>query len=97
MRTLNVLAALCIAGFAATIALASGETVDLGPAKVSLNLSAAGSYTIEKGESSELVHDYDEKISDFQYSIYPSTVTFDGTSDQVMVEVHKMSASEALD
>jgi len=97
MRTLNLLAALCIAGFAATIALASGETVDLGPAKVSLNLSAAGSYTIEKGESSELVHDYDEKISDFQYSIYPSTVTFDGTSDQVMVEVHKMSASEALD
>ncbi len=96
MTTLNLLVAICLLGLATTIALASSDAVDLGPAKLSLDLASAGSYTIEKGESSELAHDYDRKISNFQYSIESAAVAFEGTSSQVMIEVHKMSASEPL-
>ncbi len=97
MKTLNLLVALCLMGLTTTIALASSETVDVGPAKVSLDLAIAGSYTVEKGESSELEHNHDPEIPDFQYSICPATVSFEGTSSQVMIEVHEMSASEPLD
>ena len=97
MKSLNLLVALCLMGLTTTISLASSETVDLGPAKVSLDLASAGAYTVKNGESSELEHNHDSKISDFQYSIYSATVTFEGTSNQVMIEVHKMSASEPLD
>jgi len=97
MKISNLLVAFCLIGFTTTIALASSEAVELGPAKVSLDLTSAGSYTVETGESSELEHNHDPKISNFQYSIYPATVTFEGTSNQVMIEVHKMSASEPLD
>ncbi len=44
-----------------------------------------------------MVHNYDQSVTDFQYSIYPATATFEGTSDQVMIEIHKMNVSEALD
>ena len=97
MMRLNLLVVLCLIGITTALAPASGEDVEIGPATVSLDLSSAGSYTVEIGESSELEHTYDPKISNFQYSIYPATVTFDGTSNQVMIEVHKMSASEPLD
>jgi len=97
MKTLNRLIALYLIGFTATIALASSEAIELGPANVSLDLASVGSYGVETGESSELVHDHDPKISNFQYSIYPATVNFEGTPNQVMIEVHKMNSSERLD
>lgn len=97
MMRLNLLIALCLIGETTAIALVSGEDVEIGPATVSLDLASAGSYTVKIGESSELEHNYDPKMSNFQYSIYPAIVTFDGTSNKVMIEVHEMSASEPLD
>ncbi|NMB85972.1 MAG: hypothetical protein A4E44_02204 [Methanosaeta sp. PtaB.Bin018] len=97
MTRLNLLVVLCLIGFTIASAPAFGEDVEIGPVTVSLDLASAGSHTVEMGESSELEHNYDPKISNFQYSIYPATITFDGTSNQVMIEVHKMSASEPLD
>jgi hypothetical protein len=105
MKTRNLLAAFCLIGLAITailasdetVLLASGEPLQLGPANVSLNLSFAGSYVLEKGESSELEHDYDRTNTDFQYSIYPVTATYEGTTNQVHVEVHEMSISRPLD
>lgn len=105
MKTRNLLVAFCLIGLAITAILASDETVlfasgepmQLGPANVSLNLSLAGSYILEKGKSSELEHDYDKQNTDFQYSIYPATATYEGTSNQVLIEVHEMSISRPLD
>ncbi len=51
MNTLNRLFALCFMSLTTIVALASSETVGLGPANVSLDLANAGSYTVEKGES----------------------------------------------
>jgi len=105
MKTRNMLVALCLIGLAITailasdrtVLLASGEPFQLGPANVSLNLSLAGSYILERGESSELEHDYDKQNTDFQYSIYPATATYEGTANQVQVEVHEMSIARPLD
>ena len=97
MNMSRLLVAICLMCMATTIALASNDAVDLGPASVSLDLSVGGSYSIAKGESTELEHDYDKMTSEFQYSIYPATVTYDGTSSQVMIEVHEMSQSRSLD
>jgi hypothetical protein len=105
MKTRNLLVAFCLIGLAITailasdetVLLASGEPMQLGPANVSLNLSLAGTYVLEKGESSELEHNYDRQNTDFQYSIYPATATYEGTTDQVQVEVHEMSISRPLD
>jgi len=106
MKTRNLLVAFSLMGLAIiaildsdeTVLIASGEPLQLGPADVSLNLSLAGSYVLEKGESSELeVHDYDKQNIDFQYSIYPATATYEGTTNMVQVEVHEMSIARPLD
>jgi hypothetical protein len=97
MNMRNLLVVLCLMGLTTTVALASNENVLLGPANVSLNLSLAGAYVLEKGESMESTHDYDPENTDFQYSIYPATATYEGTTDQVQIEVHEMSASRSLD
>ncbi len=106
MKTRNLLVAFCLMGLAITailasdetVLLASGEPMQLGPANVSLDLSLAGSCILEKGESSELeVHDYDKQNTDFKYSIYPATATYEGTSNQVEVEVHEMNIARPLD
>ncbi|MFZ3149660.1 MAG: hypothetical protein WA137_11545 [Methanothrix sp.] len=105
MKTRNLLAVFCLIGLAITailasdetVLLASGEPMQLGPANVSLNLSLAGSYVLEKGESSELEHDYDKENTDFKYSIYPATATYEGTTDHVQIEVHEISISRPLD
>jgi hypothetical protein len=100
-----MLVAFCLIGLAITailasdetVLLASGEPMQLGPANLSLNLSLAGSYVLEKGEISELEHDYDKQNTDFQYFIYPAKATYEGTTDQVLIEVHEMSISRPLD
>jgi len=75
------------------IALANGETIELGPAQISMDLSLLGSYSIEKGDASTLDH----KKPDFRYEIFPASINVDGTSDQVQLEIHQMSNSEPLE
>lgn len=95
MKVLCQLAALCLICSIAAISLASGETLDLGPAQISVDLTGLGSYSVEKGSSSSL--DHQEKEAEFEYSLYPAKVTAEGTSSQVNIEVHEMSTSMPLD
>jgi hypothetical protein len=78
-----------------TVSAASGETIDLGPAQISMDLASIGDYTVEKESSSSA--DHREKGVDFTYAIYPATITADETSGQVLIEVHEMSAFMPLD
>lgn len=97
MNLRMLLSAICLMFLTANISLASNENVDLGPASISVDLSIAGPYSIEKGESIESEHDYEKNAPQFQYSIYPATVTYEGTSNEVLIEVHKISQSQLLD
>lgn len=94
IRTLLVV--LCLMGLTAAVALASGETVELGPLSISLDLSIAGAHSIENEQSSELEHNYDREGSDFSYSIFPATASYDGSSSKVMIEAHQMSEPQNL-
>jgi len=97
MKIRNMFSALFLVGLMTTMSIAIGETVELGPANVSLELSGAGSYRVEAEESSELEHKHGKNVPEFKYFIYPSTVSFDGTSNRVIIEIHKMSGpSKAL-
>jgi hypothetical protein len=77
------------------LSTAVGETIDLGPAQISMDLASIGDYSVEKESSSTA--DHREKGFDFAYTIYPATITAEETSGQVLVEVHEMSASMPLD
>ncbi len=52
MKMQKLIAALCLISLILAIAPAAGETVDLGPAKISMDLGSMGSHTIEKGNAS---------------------------------------------
>jgi hypothetical protein len=95
MKILYPLAAFCLICSISAISLASGETIDLGPAQISMDLKSLGSYSVEKGSPSSM--DHHEREADFKYNIYPAKVTTDGTSDQVQIEVHEMSTSMPLE
>jgi hypothetical protein len=86
---------ICSISASTTVSAASGETIDLGPAQISMYLASIGDYTVEKESSSSA--DHHEKGVDFIYPIYPATITADETSGQVLIEVHEMSASMPLD
>jgi hypothetical protein len=47
MKKLKLIAALCLMISISAIALAAGETVDLGPASISMDLESVGSYAVE--------------------------------------------------
>lgn len=89
------LVAFCLICSAPEISTAAGETIDLGPAKISMDLESIGAYSVEYGSSSSV--DHHEKDADFTYTIYPATITAEGTSDQALIEVHEMSLSMSLD
>lgn len=93
MKMMRLLAAFCLISMTVTTALANAETMDLGPAQISMDLSLLGSYSIEKGDISSMDH----KKPDFQYEIFPARIIVDGTTDQVQLEVHQMSISEPLE
>lgn len=93
MKTMRLLAAFCLVSMTMAIALANDETIELGPAQISIDLSLLGSYSIEKGDASTLDH----KKPDFRYEIVPASINVDGTTDQVQLEVHQMSISEPLE
>ena len=86
---------ICSISAISTASPASGETIDLGPAQISMDLASIGDCTVEKESSSTA--DHNEKGVDFTYAIYPATITAEDTSGQVLVEVHEMSASMPLD
>jgi hypothetical protein len=92
METMRLLAAFCLISMTAG-SLANGETIELGPAQISMDQSPLGSYTIEKGDVSSMDH----KKPDFRYEIFPARINVDGTTDQMQLEVHQMSISEPLD
>jgi hypothetical protein len=95
MKILCPLAALCLICSISAIPLASGETIDLGPAQISIDLKNLGSYSVEEGSSSSMNHH--KRDADFKYNLYPAKITANGTSDQMLIEVHEIGASMPLD
>ena len=93
MKMMRLIAALCLISMTSAIAIATGETINLGPTSISLDLETLGSYYVEKGDPSSEEH----KEPDFQYEITPASIKVDGTSNKVQIEVHKMSMSEPLE
>ncbi len=97
MKKLRIVATLCLVIFALAIALAAGETVDLGPARISMDLNGIGSCDVKMGDSYSSDHNYDPMNSAFDYTIYPASITCGDSSNQVLIEVHQLSMSEPLD
>ncbi len=97
MKKLKFIAALCLMISISAVALAAGETLDLGPAIISLDLGSIGLYAVEMEDPSSLDHNYDPVNADFKYTVYPASITFDDSSGRVQIEVHQMSMSEPLD
>ena len=93
----RMIAALSLIGFISTIAIAAGETVEMGPASVSIDLEDLGPYAVEMDDPYSLDHNYDPMNADFQYTIYPARIKFEDSSNQVLLEVHQMSASQPLE
>jgi hypothetical protein len=95
MKEVWLLAAFCLIGSISAVSTASGETIDLGPAQISINLASIGTYSVDEGSSSS--EDHREREADFTYTIYPATISAQSTSNQVLIEVHEMSISMPLD
>lgn len=94
---LKLIAALCLMISISAVALSDGETLDIGPASISLDLGSIGSYDVDMEDPSSSDHNYDPMNSDFKYTIYPASITSDDPSGRVQIEVHQMSTSEPLD
>jgi hypothetical protein len=97
MKRLEPIAALGLIIPISAIALAAGETVDLGPASISLELEGIGAYAVEMEDSYSLDHNHDPANSDFEYAIYTAGITCDEVPNQVFLEVHQMSMARPLD
>lgn len=91
---LKLLIALCLIGLTSSIALAATETIDLGPAKVSLDLGGIGSYKVEKEDPISEDHKY-EGYS-FTYEFFPASIVADDSDKSIQVEVHKISIPQPL-
>ncbi|MDD1751374.1 MAG: hypothetical protein LUO89_16035 [Methanothrix sp.] len=74
------------------VVTAASETIELGPVQISLELEDLGSFSVEKGDTSSMVH----KKPDFQYDINSASIKVNGTLHLVQIEVHQMSLSEPL-
>jgi hypothetical protein len=92
-----MIAALSLISLISAITVAAGETVDMGPASVSIDLEHIESYAVETESPHSLDHNYDPMNSDFQYTIYPARIKCDDSPNQVLIEVHHMSFIEPLD
>lgn len=91
----KLLTALCLIGLTSSIALAADETVDLGPAKISMNLQGIGSYKIEKETPASLNYNYGGNT--FTYQLFPLNIAANNTGNRILVEVHQISAAQSLD
>ncbi len=91
-KILKLFAVFCLLSMASATALAADETITLGPARISLDLGNIGSYVVEKGDVVYMDHEKPR----FEYEIAPANIKTN-TSENVMLEVHQLSASEPLD
>ncbi len=89
----RLLTAICLIGITSVIAIANGETIELGPASLSMDLESLGFYSIEMGAVTSTEH----KDPDFVYEIIPASIQVGETYGVLQVEVHKMSTTEPLD
>lgn len=87
-----LIAVLCFVSTNWAVAVAASETIELGPARISLELGDLGSFFVENGDTSSMVH----KKPDFQYDISSASIKVNGSSHLVQIEVHRMSLSEPL-
>ena len=87
-----LIAVLCLMSTNWAVAVAAGETIELGTARISLELGGLGPFSVEKGDTYSMVH----KKPDFQYDITSASIKANGTSHLVQIEVHQMSLSEPL-
>jgi hypothetical protein len=88
------LATICLICSISAIILASAETIYLGPAQISLDLKSLGSYSVDVDSSSSM--DHNEREADFMYKLYTAKLTSNGTSDQVLIEIHEISTPMPL-
>lgn len=75
-------------------AFAASNPIELGPAKISMDLTAMGDYKIEK--ESPYTDNHPGKGYDFSYQIHTASISRGSTDDQVKVEVHQMDSQESL-
>jgi hypothetical protein len=87
-----LIAMLCLMSTNWAVAVAADETIELGTARISLELGSLGPFSVEKGDTSSMVH----KKPDFQYDITSASIKVNGSSHLVQIEVHRMSLSEPL-
>jgi len=92
MRIKILIAVLCLMSTNWAVAIAADETIELGTARISLDLGSLGPFSVEKGETTSMVH----KEPDFQYDITSANIKVDGSSHLVQIEVHRLSQSEPL-
>jgi hypothetical protein len=92
MKIKILIAMLCLMSTNWTIALAASETIELGSARISLELGSLGPFSAETSETTSMVH----KKPDFQYDINSAIINVDGSVHQVQIEVHQMSLSQPL-
>lgn len=96
MKTiLKLFAALCLMALASSITLAATETIELGPAKVSIDPQGIGTYKLEKEDPISEDHKYENYT--FTYQFFPADIKSDKTSDKIQIEVHKISVPQPLD
>jgi hypothetical protein len=93
IKILKLFAIFCLISMTSATALAADDAITLGPVSISLDLGGVGSYAVEKGDVVSMDHEKPR----FQYEIVPASIKINDISDQVMLEVHKMSTSEPLD
>lgn len=92
MRIKILLTVICLMSIAIAVALANGETIELGPASITMGLEELGAYDIVMGERTSTEH----KDPDFVYEIIPLSIQIDGIDEMVQIEVHRMSTTEPL-
>jgi hypothetical protein len=92
MKIKIFIAMLCLMSTNWTIAFAASETIELGTARISLELESLGPFSVERGETTSMVH----KNPNFQYDINSAIINVDGSPHQVQIEVHQMSLSQPL-
>lgn len=91
---LKLIAALCLISMTLATALAANETVELGPAKISMDLQGLGSYKVVKDSPSTLTHSFGGYT--FSYGIFPASIRFNNTTNQILLDVHQMSNPQPL-
>ncbi|MEM2098043.1 MAG: hypothetical protein QXI70_07795 [Methanothrix sp.] len=76
------------------VQMACGETIDLGPVSVYMDLEDLKVQSVEKEDAISM--DHSKGGVEFQYTIYPATITMED-GHRIWIEVHQMNAPVPLD